>query len=145
MRTVIRLGLVLALVSVASMGAFAEEAVPVKLSLLPKVGIPASETVHGLNLGIIGADLDEMHGLQTCFIFSGVKQELKGVQLGFVNKGNVVTGLQYGFYNGANKVTGVQLGFINVTEEMKGVQVGLVNLIKKSEILPVMVIANAYF
>ncbi|HBU70384.1 MAG TPA: hypothetical protein DEE98_08400 [Elusimicrobia bacterium] len=139
------LTLAITVLAFAGISAFAADKSPVQVSLLPTLAIPNVQTVHGLDLGLIASNIEEVQGLQATWIFGGTDKKLVGVQLGFVNKGNNVIGLQYGFYNGANKVTGVQLGFINVTEKMTGVQVGLVNLIKKSKVLPVMLLVNAYF
>jgi hypothetical protein len=124
-------------------GASAQEATPVKLSLLPGISIPASKTVHGLDLGILATSINEVQGVQLAWIY-GKTEKLVGVQSAFVEEADDVTGVQWGFYNGAKSVTGVQLGFINVTEQMNGVQLGLVNVIKKSPLF-VMVFANAYF
>ncbi|MHB9155530.1 MAG: LA_2272 family surface repeat-containing protein [Endomicrobiales bacterium] len=144
MKVIARLGLAAALLTFVVAGVFAAETTPVKVSLFPKLGLPEAQVVHGLDLGLIATNVEEVQGLQASWIFGGVDQKMVGLQLGFVAKANVVTGVQYGFYNGANEVTGVQLGFINVTETMKGVQVGLVNVIKKG-LVPAMVIVNASF
>src|SRR3989339_799158 len=125
------LTLAITVLAFAGISAFAADKSPVQVSLLPTLAIPNVQTVHGLDLGLIASNIEEVQGLQATWIFGGTDKKLVGVQLGFVNKGNNVIGLQYGFYNGANKVTGVQ--------------VGLVNLIKKSKVLPVMLLVNAYF
>jgi hypothetical protein len=144
MKKVTCFGLALALVSLVLVNVQAADSTPVKISLFPKLSVPQQQVVHGLDLGLIATNVQEVKGLQASWIFGGVDSDLVGVQLGFVNKGNRVTGVQYGFYNGANNVTGVQLGFINVTETMKGIQVGLVNVIKQG-IVPAMVFVNASF
>lgn len=122
----------------------AGDTTPVKISLVPTVGIPSQETVHGLNLGLIGDNVTEVQGLQMSWIYSGTKEKMVGLQTGFVVIGKEVTGVQYGFYNQADNMTGLQLGFINSTDYMSGVQIGLVNIIKKG-VLPFMVLINANF
>ncbi|MFA5778574.1 MAG: hypothetical protein WC947_00350 [Elusimicrobiota bacterium] len=133
------------MVGVGFMAAYAAgDVTPVKVSLVPTVGIPSQETVHGLNLGLIGDNVKEVQGLQLSWIYSGTKEKMVGLQAGFVDIGKEVTGVQYGFYNQADNMTGLQLGFINSTEYMNGVQIGLVNIIKKGA-LPFMVLVNANF
>jgi hypothetical protein len=139
------IALVAVVMAFASAAAFAEGTTPVKLSLVPRVGIPAAETVHGLDLGILGSNPDEVQGIQLAMIYAGTKTKMVGIQYGFVCIGNKVSGVQLGFYNSAEEVTGLQWGFINVAETMKGVQIGLVNIIKKNGALPFMVIVNAGF
>ena len=139
-----RIVLLLAAAFVCSVTVFAGEVTPIKVSIFPKLSIPASQTVHGLDLGLIATNVEEVQGLQLNWIYGGIDNKLVGAQWGFVNKGNIVTGVQLGFYNGANKVTGIQLGWINVTETMEGIQLGLVNVIKKG-VVPAMVILNASF
>jgi hypothetical protein len=124
---------------------FAADATPVKLSLLPQICVPTAKVVHGLELGIIGAQSSEVQGVQLAWIYAKVDKKMVGLQSALVDIGSDVTGVQYGFYNGAKDVTGAQLGFINVTERLKGIQIGLVNIIKKGAPLPVMVFVNANF
>ena len=134
--------LVMVMAMAGAVSAFAAEgSTPVKVSLIPTVGVPAQEVVHGLDLGIIGDNVKEVQGLQLSWIYSGTKEKLVGAQLGFVNIGNNVSGLQYGFYNQAENMKGLQFGFINSAVNMSGLQVGLVNLIKNGR-LPFMVIVN---
>jgi hypothetical protein len=119
----------------------AEGAIPVKISLIPTIGIPAGQVVHGLDLGIIGDRVTEIQGVQLSWIYGGVTEKMVGVQAGFVLISNNVKGLQYGFYNQAQNVEGLQFGFVNSADTMKGVQIGLVNIIKQGR-LPFMVIVN---
>ena len=122
----------------------AGETTPIKISLVPGVGIPSQSTVHGLDLGLIGDDVAEVQGLQIAWIYAGTKEKMVGLQTAFVDIGKEVVGVQYGFYNQADDMTGLQLGFINSADYMSGVQIGLVNIIKKGA-LPFMVLINANF
>jgi hypothetical protein len=156
----LRLGLAIALVTLAVGNVFAADKTPVKVSLFPKLAYPLAQTVHGLDLGLIATQTKEVQGVQLAWIYGSTTKKMVGLQTGFIttNQGEVtgaelsfvalndgkVTGLQYGFYNGAKNMTGLQLGFINVAETMKGVQVGLVNVIKTG-IVPAMVFVNANF
>lgn len=153
-------GLVLVLMTFVALNAFAAgDAAPVKLSLFPKITVPQNNVVHGLDLGILATDLDEVQGVQLSFIYGAVENKMvglqntfifaratsmTGLQVAFVTKATTLTGVQYGFVNRAQEVTGVQLGFVNITEKMKGIQVGLVNVIKQG-IVPAMVLVNASF
>jgi hypothetical protein len=123
---------------------FAAGVTPVKVSLVPTIGIPEGDVVHGLDLGIIADGVNEVQGLQLCWIYGGTSEKLVGIGWSFVDLGKTVEGVQFGFYNSAENMTGLQWGFINVTNQMNGVQIGLLNFIRSSK-LPFMVIANAKF
>ena len=45
---------------------FAADVTPVKLSLLPGIGIPEAQIVHGLDLGILGSAVDEVSAKCSC-------------------------------------------------------------------------------
>jgi hypothetical protein len=124
---------------------FAGDVTPVRLALVPRVGVPAAQTVHGLDLGILGDKPEEVQGLQLAFIYAGTSKNMVGIQSGFVSSATKGTGLQWGFYNTAEDFTGLQVGFINVADTLHGVQLGLVNVIKKNGALPFMVFVNAGF
>ncbi|MCX5778849.1 MAG: hypothetical protein NTU66_06510 [Elusimicrobia bacterium] len=128
----------------AGVSSFAAEATPVKVSLFPMVAVPASQTVHGLDLGLIATKVDEVQGVQLAWIYGATREKMVGLQTGFVAQSQNITGVQFGFINIATSVTGVQLGFVNYTQNMKGIQVGLVNIITKGY-LPAMIFVNANF
>ncbi len=128
----------------AGVSAFAADVTPVKLSLFPMLGIPPAQIVHGLDLGLIATKVDEVKGWQAGWIYAGTRDNMVGLQTGFVTSAKKVTGLQYGFVNLADNATGVMLGFVNVADNMKGVQIGLVNVIKSGPV-PAMVLINANF
>jgi len=137
--------LVFAVLVTLAGGSFAADVTPVKLSLIPQVGIPAAQIVHGLDLGIIASVVDEVQGVQLTWIYGGVNKKMVGLQASLIDIAGDVEGVQYGFYNDAKNMKGIQLGFVNVAGNLKGIQLGLVNIIKKGSVLPVMVIANANF
>ena len=124
---------------------FAAGPTPVKLSLVPNVCVPAANTVHGLDFGIIGTQSKEVQGVQLSWIYNKVDNKMVGVQSSLVDLAGNVTGVQWGFVNSADSVNGAQLGFVNITGTLNGIQIGLVNMIKKGAPLPFMVIANANF
>lgn len=138
---------------------FAADSTPVKLSLIPNVGIPAAQNVEILDLGLIATNIDNMKYVQLAWIYGGVKgsaegvqfafinnaANLQGVQLGTVDISKTMTGLQWGLVNVSNNMNGLQLGFVNYAEQLKGVQIGFINIIRKGGFLPVMIIANASF
>ncbi len=118
---------------------------PIKLSLLPNIGIPKDDTIRGLDIGLLGDSAADVQGVQVSWIYSEIKGNLVGVQFGLVNLCNNVTGVQWGFYNQAESVTGLQMGLVNVAKKMKGLQIGLVNIISSGSPLPFMVIVNGNF
>ena len=136
--------LVLAAVAAFASFSFAGETTPVKVSIFPKLGLPTSQAVHGLDLGLIATKVDVVKGVQLGWFYAGTRENMVGLQNGFVTSAAGITGLQYGFVNLADNMTGVQLGFINVADKMQGIQIGLINVIKNG-VLPVFVIVNANF
>jgi hypothetical protein len=145
MKKAIALVLFLGVFAVCGLSQDASASTPIKLSLLPNIGIPQDNVVQGLDIGIIGDSLQEMQGVQWSWIYSDTKGKLSGVQFGLVNISNDVAGVQWGFYNQAKSVVGVQLGAINMADTLKGIQIGLVNIIRTGAPLPFMVIVNANF
>lgn len=143
MKKIVGLAVMLVMSAVISAHA-AGGATPVKLSLIPNVGIPENQVVHGLDIGILGSKVQEVQGVQLAWFYGATESKMVGVQDAFVTSSNKVVGLQWGFVNLAQDVTGVQVGFVNITEQMRGVQVGLVNVIKQG-VLPAMVFVNANF
>ncbi len=139
--------LVLVAVMVFAAGmVMAADTTPVKLSLVPALAVPSAMTVHGLDLGIIGSNPEEVQGLQLAWIYGGTTRKMVGVTSAFVDIGKgQTTGIQLGFYNSAESMKGLQWGFINVAGTIKGVQIGLVNIVKKNGILPFMVFINGGF
>lgn len=72
-------------------------------------------------------------------------EDMRGLQVGLVNKASDMYGIQCGLlWNDAKYARGLQLGLINRAESMAGFQVGLVNIIKESRVqfLPII---NAHF
>ena len=71
--------------------------------------------------------------------------DMRGLQLGLVNKASDMYGVQCGIlYNRAKCVRGLQLGLINVTDSMAGIQIGLLNVIKENRV-PFLPVINAHF
>jgi len=138
-------GLVLSVLLSFAGSSFAAGTTPVKLSLLPQICVPAANTVHGLDFGILGTQSKEVQGVQLSWIYNKVDNKMVGVQSSLIDLAGDVTGVQWGFFNSADSVTGAQLGFVNITGTLNGIQIGLVNMIKKGAPLPFMVIANANF
>lgn len=136
---------IVVLAASASMLFAASDVTPVKISLVPRLGIPAAMTVHGLDLGILGSKPKEVQGLQLGGFYAATSKTMVGIQSGFVASATKGTGIQMGFYNTAEDMTGAQFGFINVAERLIGIQIGLVNIIKKNGALPFMVFVNAGF
>lgn len=124
---------------------FAAGTTPIKLSLLPQICVPAVNTVHGLDFGLLGTQSKEVQGVQLSWIYNKVDNKMVGVQSSLIDIAGNVTGVQWGFFNKADSVTGAQVGFVNITGTLNGIQIGLVNMIKKGAPLPFMVIANANF
>jgi hypothetical protein len=139
--------------------AFAADITPVKVSLFPKITVPAAETVHGLDLGLIATKVDEVQGVQLAWIYGAVQKKMVGVQFAFYSEADTkfvglqsgfivvdkeAKGLTYGFVNEADSFTGLQLGFVNIANKMKGIQLGVVNIIKTGPV-PAMVFVNANF
>src|SRR3989339_767491 len=132
MKKILGLALV-GLVLVCGMGSAQAGSLPVKLSIIPTVGLPLGETVHGLDIGLIGTKIDEVKGLQGAWIFAGTKQKMVGLQGAFVSiNSNEMTGIQYSLYNKSANLTGLQLGCINSGENMTGIQFGFVNIANKA-------------
>lgn len=72
-------------------------------------------------------------------------EDLRGLQVGLVNKASDMYGIQCGLlWNNAKHARGLQLGLINKADAMEGFQVGLVNIIKESPV-PFLPIINAHF
>lgn len=72
-------------------------------------------------------------------------EDLRGLQLGLVNKAGDMYGLQCGLlWNDAQCARGLQLGLVNVADAMTGVQIGLVNIIHESPLYGLPLI-NAHF
>ncbi len=72
-------------------------------------------------------------------------EDLRGLQVGLVNKASDMYGIQCGLlWNHAKCARGLQLGLVNTAESMSGFQIGLVNIIKESTVafLPII---NAHF
>lgn len=81
---------------------------------------------------------------RTLFRHDGVG-DLRGLQLGLLNKATDLYGVQCGLlWNDAQNARGLQLGLVNSAETMTGVQIGLLNIIQESpaHILP---FVNAHF
>ena len=71
--------------------------------------------------------------------------DMRGLQLGLVNKAEDMYGLQCGLlWNDAKDARGLQLGLVNVADAMTGVQIGLVNIIHESPLYGLPLI-NAHF
>jgi hypothetical protein len=71
--------------------------------------------------------------------------ELRGLQLGLLNKAADMYGVQCGLiWNDAQRARGLQLGLVNSAETMTGLQIGLLNIIQDSpaHMLPFI---NAHF
>jgi hypothetical protein len=128
-----------------------------KLSLWEKTALPSDDAVSGIEFGI-GSDTSKVKGLAWNFLY-GKTENVKGVQLAFINWSNTflgfewgaanfneghIDGVQMGFFNRSKSVKGIQFGVVNMTEDMKGIQIGIANFIKNSS-LPFMVIVNAKF
>jgi hypothetical protein len=72
-------------------------------------------------------------------------EDMRGLQVGLVNKASDLYGIQCGLlWNDAKCARGLQLGLINTADSMAGFQVGLVNIIKESSV-PFLPIINAHF
>ena len=72
-------------------------------------------------------------------------EDMRGLQVGLVNKASDMYGIQCGLlWNRAKCARGLQLGLVNRAETLEGFQVGLVNLIKESPV-PFLPIINAHF
>jgi hypothetical protein len=71
--------------------------------------------------------------------------DMRGLQVGLVNKASDMYGIQCGLlWNHAKCAGGLQLGLINTADSMAGFQVGLVNIIKESSV-PFLPLINAHF
>lgn len=120
----------------------------------------AARNMRGLQLNVMFGSSNDFVGLQVAGL-ANINQNMKGVQLGFVNavEGDKMTGLQIGLFGNRNSsdetrgmqfglvnyakakivnwnstteaMHGVQFGLINYTKSMKGVQIGLINVIEK--------------
>jgi hypothetical protein len=145
MKKIFVLAVIITVVACTSSLFAADGITPIKLSLVPNVCVPADNTVHGLDFGLLASKVQEVQGLQLSWFWSGTEKKMVGLQTALVDTGNAVEGVQWGFYNGAKNMNGLQLGFINVADNIKGLQVGLVNVIKKNGWFPVMVIVNGSF
>ncbi len=132
---------VAALVAMLAVSSYAQQA-PIKLSLFDDIAWPKAEsanvvlglidnnttTVQGVDINLISARADVMHGFQWAFIYNR-SNEMTGVQGALYTVANEVTGLQWGLINKADMVKGVQWGLVNInTDSLTGVQAGLVNL-----------------
>lgn len=129
---------------------------PAKLSLLPGIALPDTESVRGLDLGIFGTRTDKVDGIQSALFYARLDEKSRGVQyscvtlaedftgfkLAFVNTGRNVRGMMMGVVNSSGEMRGFQLGVVNVSTTMYGVQLGLVNVIRTGN-LPFMVLLNA--
>lgn len=127
---------IVAVVGVLLMAAgmsFAADSTPVKLSLIPNVGIPAAQNVEILDLGLIATNIDNMKYVQLAWIYGGVKGTGEGVQIAFVVKANKFTGVQWGAVNLVGQMTGLQGGMINYADTMTGVQMCPLGLNKAKE------------
>ena len=72
-------------------------------------------------------------------------EDMRGLQLGLVNKAADMYGLQCGIlWNDAHCARGLQLGLVNVADTMTGVQIGLVNIINEAA-APFIPFINAHF
>ena len=72
-------------------------------------------------------------------------EDMRGLQLGLVNKASDMYGIQCGLlWNHAKCARGLQLGLINRAETMAGLQIGLVNIIRESAV-PFLPIINVHF
>lgn len=111
----------------------AADSTPVKLSLIPNVGIPSAQSVEILDIGLIATNIDNMKYVQLAWIYGGVKGNAEGVQLAFVAKANKMTGVQWGAINLATQMTGLQGGFVNYADNMTGVQMCPLGLNKAKE------------
>jgi len=68
-----------------------------------------------------------LYGVQCGLIWNEAK-DAQGLQFGMLNTADTMTGLQVGLLNAPpNTMTGVQVGFVNRAASMTGVQLGLVN------------------
>lgn len=71
--------------------------------------------------------------------------ELRGLQLGLLNKAADMYGVQWGLiWNDAQRARGLQLGLVNTAETMTGLQIGLLNVIQQSPV-PFLPFINAHF
>jgi hypothetical protein len=118
----------------------------------------ADKDFAGIQAGLLnfGGSLSEnvqFGGLNPLVIISAITyvctapgvEDMRGLQLGLVNKASDMYGIQCGLiWNHAKCARGLQLGLINTADSMAGFQVGLVNIIKESPV-PFLPIINAHF
>ena len=132
------------IILLAIVGTNAAAETPLKFALLPDIGIPQDNNLVGLELGFADT-MNDVTGLQLCWIYNGSRGKVTGAQIGLVNTCDSLTGIQWGFYNKAQSVTGFQIGVINQTSRMNGIQIGLLNFISTGSPLPFMVFINGNF
>ena len=144
MRNKVALILSLTVLVLCGMGQELSAATPIRLALLPGLGIPEDNVVIGIDLGLIADSVSEVNGIQVSWLYSGADR-LSGFQLGLVNINNTGTGIQWGLYNQSQSFVGIQIGLINVTNTLQGFQFGLINIIRTGAPFPFMVFINGNF
>lgn len=57
----------------------------------------------------------------------GESYEIKGVNVGVINKNQKISGIQIGLANGNREIKGIHVGMANMNGEVRGIQIGVVN------------------
>ena len=127
MRNKVALILSLTVLVLCGMGQELSAATPIRLALLPGLGIPEDNVVIGIDLGLIADSVSEVNGIQVSWLY------------------NTGTGIQWGLYNQSQSFVGIQIGLINVTNTLQGFQFGLINIIRTGAPFPFMVFINGNF
>ena len=129
----------LVLLGVMAGGALAQDTWPVDFSFVDwiyrpadvaglRLGIPygKNDSVTGIDIGLFGK-ADYEWAISVNALYSGVRDEMGGIQISCVNEAGHLTGLQVGLWNQASTAEGMQIGVLNLADQVEGLQIGLVN------------------
>ena len=122
------------------------------------INMPAKDSIHGFQLGLVNSGAFDFHGLQAGVICTSCARDsrdaagntrtfarLSGLQLGLVTSTGDLHGGQVGVVNLADSVSGFQLGVYNRAKVLRrGVQIGLLNQRGDSDI-PFLPLVRATF
>lgn len=137
--------IVVASLIIGAASLYADDTVPIQLSLTPNIALYSRDTrVKGLSLniwgenpqyslhvGLINGSTDDSGGLS--WGVANYAESFNGVMLGWVNVSTEqFTGWQQGWVNiSQGTFVGFQSGLVNVSEDVTGFQLGVVNYAQK--------------
>ena len=93
--------------------------------------ITSISRMNGLSISAFATAVHIQNGVLVSGIFN-YSSQTNGLSVSLINKSSIVNGIQVGMFNNCdNQLRGLQIGFVNISDKTKGLQLGLLNINKK--------------